>query len=107
MAMLSFAPFLVLMATCVSTGHLSPAWQEYPDKCAARHVARRGGTPRAYDLYETAASLALRMKARSLGQSFVPGVASTPLQTSTAYGRTVRMASRTFSGVSPPANIMR
>src|SRR5262244_1907363 len=58
-------------------------------------------------LYETTASLAWRMKAWSLRQSFVPGVASTPLQTSTAYGRTIRMASRTFSGVSPPAKMMR
>src|SRR5215469_8159733 len=39
--------------------------------------------------------------------SFLPGRASTPLHTSTAYGRTTRIASATFSGVRPPARKMR
>ena len=40
-------------------------------------------------------------KARSLAASFLPGRDSTPLATSTAKGRTARMASATFSGSEP------
>src|SRR5262245_33853262 len=58
-------------------------------------------------LHGGTACLALRMKVRTLPQSFVPGVTSTPLHTSTAYGRTVWIASQTFSGVSPPARMIR
>src|SRR4029077_1332792 len=39
--------------------------------------------------------------------SFLPGRASMPLHTSTAYGRATRIASATFSGVKPPARKMR
>src|SRR2546422_6747241 len=46
------------------------------------------------------------MKARTFAWSFLPGEASTPLVTSTAYGRTWRTASSTLSGVSPPARMM-
>src|SRR5258706_1234471 len=47
--------------------------------------------------------LAASMKALTFAWSFIPGDASTPLETSTPYGRTRRTASATFSGVSPPA----
>src|SRR5438093_2495153 len=45
------------------------------------------------------------MKARTFAWSFLPGEASTPLVTSTAYGRTWRTASSTLSGVRPPARM--
>ena len=41
--------------------------------------------------------------ARTFAASLRPGAASTPLTTSTPHGRSVAMASATFSGVSPPA----
>src|ERR1700690_53255 len=43
------------------------------------------------------------MNARTLAWSFFPGDDSTPLETSTPNGRTLRTAAATFSGVSPPA----
>src|SRR6516225_8827689 len=46
-------------------------------------------------------------KACSFAGSFLPGRDSTPLATSTAKGRTMRMASATFSGVRPPARMTR
>src|SRR5260221_4135560 len=45
-------------------------------------------------------------KSRSLAESLTPGRDSTPLATSTAYGRTVRIASPTFAGVRPPARMI-
>ena len=47
--------------------------------------------------------LAASTKARTLVGSFFPGADSTPLDTSTANGRTWHTASATFCGVSPPA----
>ncbi len=48
-----------------------------------------------------------RISALILAASFLPGDFSVPLQTSIAYGRTIEMASRTFSGVMPPARKIR
>src|SRR5690348_4258227 len=44
-----------------------------------------------------------RMNATMRAPSFFPGLASTPLQTSSAYGLTLLLASAAFSGVNPPA----
>jgi multidrug efflux pump subunit AcrA (membrane-fusion protein) len=49
------------------------------------------------------ASLTAFTNARIRVGSFMPGLDSTPLLTSTPWGRTVRTASVTLSGVSPPA----
>ena len=48
---------------------------------------------------------AAAMKRDILAMSFTPGDDSTPLATSTAYGRTARTAAATFSGVRPPARM--
>jgi len=45
------------------------------------------------------------MKSRIITASFLPGPLSTPDDTSTAKGRTVRTASATFPGFNPPARI--
>ncbi len=45
--------------------------------------------------------------ARNFAGSLRPGRASTPLATSTAYGSATRMASAIFSGVKPPARMIR
>ncbi len=45
------------------------------------------------------------MKAATFAASLIPLPASTPLETSTAHGRTARTAAPTFSGVSPPERI--
>jgi len=50
--------------------------------------------------------LGARTNARTLSASLVPFV-STPLRTSTAYGRVVRTQSATFSGVRPPLTTKR
>src|SRR5579863_5066635 len=50
---------------------------------------------------------ALATNRRTFSASFFPCAASTPLATSTPHGCNVAMASRTFSGVRPPAAIMR
>jgi hypothetical protein len=44
------------------------------------------------------------MKRRILSISLTPSADSVPLETSTAYGRTERIASPMFPGVKPPAN---
>src|SRR5688500_15704969 len=46
---------------------------------------------------------AFLMNASSFFGSFLPGEDSTPLATSTANGRTVRIAPATFSEIRPPA----
>ena len=48
-----------------------------------------------------------RMNAFSLRGSLRPGLASTPVDTSTPHGRTASIASATFSGVRPPASMTR
>src|SRR6185295_10507374 len=53
-----------------------------------------------------AAARALAMNARIISGSFSPGAPSTPDDTSTASGRTMRIASATFSGVSPPESMI-
>src|SRR5437588_585080 len=55
------------------------------------------------------AARAAWMNRRSLRGSLrpLPGAVSTPVETSTPQGRTRRIASATFSGVSPPASRRR
>ena len=58
--------------------------------------------------YEPKASSAARtacMKSRIFAASLIPGfpATSTPDDTSTAYGRAMRIASPTFAALSPPA----
>src|ERR1700730_16076762 len=69
--------------------------------------------PSAFRSFVRAGSLNSRLarstsakNSRILPRSFFPGRDSTPLATSTAYGRTERIASATFSGVRPPAKII-
>src|SRR4051794_39721424 len=52
-----------------------------------------------------AASSTAALNARTSSGSFTPGELSVPLATSTAQGRTVPIASPTFSGVRPPARM--
>jgi hypothetical protein len=54
---------------------------------------------------EATLELTAAAKASSLSGSLRPGADSTPLATSTAYGRTATMASETLSGVKPPERI--
>lgn len=61
---------------------------------------------RAADYNSGRAALAARMNPRTFTASFLPGADSTPVETSTPYGRTRRTASATFSGVNPPARKM-
>lgn len=51
------------------------------------------------------AALAALMKASTFALSFTPGRASTPDDTSTAAAPDLRIASATFSGVSPPESV--
>src|SRR3989304_8514918 len=55
----------------------------------------------------THAALTHSIKSRSFRGSLRPGLDSTPLETSTAYGWTSRITWATFSGLSPPAMITR
>ncbi len=75
-----------------------------PDRAARRRVIRqqlaRGIGTSAADSCDAAAT-----KAAILAGSFTPGALSTPDDTSTCRAPVSRIASATFSGVSPPASI--
>ena len=70
-----------------------------PVAAALPHHVRRVTHPATFFRVPFAARIRLLIRTGS----FLPGLASTPLQTSTAYGLAARIASPTFSGVNPPA----
>ena len=73
---------------------------------AARQLAGRGLREMAAHAPATGVYRAARKKLASLPRSLIPGSRSTPEATSTASGRTIRIASVTLSGFSPPARMV-
>src|ERR1700733_3594851 len=66
---------------------------------------QRGGIEgRGLCIHDHSSRCAARTKRKILCGLLIPGCASTPLDTSTPKGCTVRMASATLSAVSPPAS---
>ena len=80
-----------------------PAFRERSGRRRAKTPARVGHCLWRGGHTVFCAARTARMKLLTATGSFFPGFASTPLQTSTAYGLAERMASPTLAGDSPPA----
>src|SRR6185295_3835929 len=89
------------VAPRVRVGHLQLAQRLHED---LGHVAPAVGPEVPARVRSHRRPLTASTNARTLAASFLPGADSTPLETSTASGRTVAIASPTFSGVKPPAS---
>ena len=94
------------LAEIIRCAHNAVAEMTLPDP--VRHHARGQGIARVHNpVRQYSAAFTAHINATIRAGSFFPGRASTPLHTSTAYGRATRIASATFSGVKPPARKMR
>src|SRR6185312_16616166 len=96
-----------------SADHQRPAARDYRIEVERVRISRvlfdgRGAwRRRCRGAHSDSASVArtAAKNARDLASSLIPGAASTPLATSTAHGRTSRIARATLSAFRPPARM--